>query len=66
MHFLDVRTSCLVMSCPYPLAPPEYSVLLKQFNKHSVKRIIPIMCSVHKVDERAARTAAKGLVHGTL
>ena len=37
----------------YPLAPPEYSVFVgKQFNKHSVKRIIPIMCSVHKVDER--------------
>ena len=36
----------------YPLAPPEYSVFVgKKLKELDVKRIIPVMCSVHKVEE---------------
>lgn len=35
----------------YPLAPPEYSVFVgKKLKELDVKRIIPVMCSIHKVE----------------
>jgi len=39
----------------YPLAPPEYSVFVgKKLKELDVKRIMPVMCSIHKVDESIA------------
>ena len=39
----------------YPLAPPEYSVFVgKKLKELEVKRIMPVMCSIHKVDESIA------------
>ena len=47
----------------YPLAPPEYSVFVgKKLKELDVKRIIPVMCSIHKVEESIVEEA-QAFVH---